>query len=170
MWQTSDTILAIYEFSVLEITTKDDQSPVTTTDLAVHHILSTGLSWLTLDIPVVSENDPESLTIPETYFGMYVIVITIHHSALPDVHTLRSVHLAEKYPNKPLPTRRSNILEPESASTTFASGLASFPILYEEFHTQRRLVNLRRQLMTPVGQSHTLTKPRIYSPPTIRSE
>ena len=73
MWEASDAILAIYESSDLGITTKDDQSPVTKADLAAHHVLVTGLSGLTPDIPIVSEEDPESLKIPETHARFWLI-------------------------------------------------------------------------------------------------
>ena len=73
MWEASDAILAIYESSDLGITTKDDQSPVTKADLAAHHVLVTGLSALTPDIPIVSEEDPDSLKIPETHSLYWLI-------------------------------------------------------------------------------------------------
>ena len=67
MWDASDAILAVYESSDLGIATKDDQSPVTKADLAAHQVLVAGLSALTPDIPIVSEEDPEYLSIPETH-------------------------------------------------------------------------------------------------------
>jgi 3'(2'), 5'-bisphosphate nucleotidase len=73
MWEASDAVLAIYESSDLGIATKDDQSPVTKADLAAHHVLVTGLSGLTPDIPIVSEEDPESLKIPETHSRYWLI-------------------------------------------------------------------------------------------------
>ena len=73
MWEASDATLAIYESSDLGITTKDDQSPVTKADLTAHHVLVTGLSALTPDIPVVSEEDPDSFRIPETHQRYWLI-------------------------------------------------------------------------------------------------
>lgn len=73
MWEASDAILAIYESSDLGITTKDDQSPVTKADLTAHHVLVTGLSALTPDIPIVSEEDVDSLKIPETHSLYWLI-------------------------------------------------------------------------------------------------
>ena len=73
MWDASDAISAIYESSDLGIATKDDQSPVTKADLAAHHVLVIGLSALTPDIPIVSEEDPESLRIPETHSRYWLI-------------------------------------------------------------------------------------------------
>jgi 3'(2'), 5'-bisphosphate nucleotidase len=73
MWEASDAILAIYESSDFGITTKNDESPVTKADLAAHHVLVTGLSALTPDIPIVSEEDPDSLKIPETHSPYWLI-------------------------------------------------------------------------------------------------
>jgi len=72
-WEASDAILAIYESSDLGIATKDDQSPVTQADLAAHQVLVKELSALTPDIPIVSEEDPESLRIPETHTRFWLI-------------------------------------------------------------------------------------------------
>lgn len=73
MWEASDAILAVYESSDLGIATKSDQSPVTEADLAAHQVLVAGLSALTPDIPIVSEEDPESLRIPETHTRFWLI-------------------------------------------------------------------------------------------------
>ena len=73
MWEASDAIFAIYESSDLGIKPKHDQSPVTKADLAAHHVLVTGLSMLTPDIPIVSEEDPESLKILETQSRYWLI-------------------------------------------------------------------------------------------------
>ena len=73
MWDASDAILAVYESSDLAIATKSDQSPVTEADLAAHQVLVAGLSVLTPDIPIVSEEDPESLKIPETHARFWLI-------------------------------------------------------------------------------------------------
>ena len=73
MWEASDTILAVYDSSDLGIATKDDLSPVTKADLVAHHVLVTGLATLTPDIPIVSEEDPESFKIPETNSRYWLI-------------------------------------------------------------------------------------------------
>lgn len=73
MWEASDAILAVYDSSDLGIATKGDQSPVTKADLAAHQVLVAGLSALTPDIPIVSEEDPESLKIPETHTRFWLI-------------------------------------------------------------------------------------------------
>jgi 3'(2'), 5'-bisphosphate nucleotidase len=73
MWSAGDAILAVYESSDLGIATKGDQSPVTEADVAAHQVLVTELSALTPDIPVVSEEDPESLKIPESHTRYWLI-------------------------------------------------------------------------------------------------
>jgi 3'(2'), 5'-bisphosphate nucleotidase len=57
--------MRIYTQSVQEdvlLAPKSDDSPLTLADLASHHIILNGLALLTPDIPVVSEEDNQSLT------------------------------------------------------------------------------------------------------------
>ncbi len=61
--QAGQAILEIYQQAEVETTYKDDNSPLTTADLASHNVLITGLQQLTPDIPVLSE---ESKTIALT--------------------------------------------------------------------------------------------------------
>ena len=63
MWDASDAIMAVYEEDDFGETLKSDQSPVTQADLAAHHVLVDGLRRLTGDIPVVSEEDPGSISV-----------------------------------------------------------------------------------------------------------
>jgi 3'(2'), 5'-bisphosphate nucleotidase len=63
MWDASDAIMTIYRADDFGETLKSDQSPVTRADLAAHHILVDGLRRLTGDVPVVSEEDPESVAV-----------------------------------------------------------------------------------------------------------
>ena len=63
MWEASDVIMAVYQQDDLGETVKSDKSPVTEADLAGHHVLIHGLTLLTPEIPVVSEEDAESVTI-----------------------------------------------------------------------------------------------------------
>ena len=56
--KAGDAILEIYAQDI-EVQTKDDESPLTQADLAAHRVLVEGLSELTPDIPVMSEEgDP----------------------------------------------------------------------------------------------------------------
>jgi len=73
MWKASDAILEVYHSGELNTELKEDESPVTQADLAAHHVLVNGLSQLTPDIPVVSEEDPSSLQIPESYRRYWLI-------------------------------------------------------------------------------------------------
>ena len=73
MWEASDAILEVYRSGELNTKTKGDESPVTQADLAAHHVLVNGLSQLTPNIPVVSEEDPSSLQIPESHQRYWLI-------------------------------------------------------------------------------------------------
>lgn len=53
--QAAQAILDIYQDHDVGITYKEDESPLTRADLASHEIITHGLSQLTPDIPVVSE-------------------------------------------------------------------------------------------------------------------
>ena len=52
---------------------KGDASPVTQADLAAHHVIVGGLAKLMPDIPVVSEEDADSLSIPKKHFTFWLI-------------------------------------------------------------------------------------------------
>jgi 3'(2'), 5'-bisphosphate nucleotidase len=60
-----DAIMAVYERGAdavdSNISTKDDNSPLTEADLAAHHVIVGALNALTPDIAVVSEEDASSL-------------------------------------------------------------------------------------------------------------
>ena len=66
-------ILDIYHSDDFGIENKADASPVTAADLAAHHFLMDGLKRLTPHIPVVSEEDADSLTIPH-YNACYWLI------------------------------------------------------------------------------------------------
>ncbi|OAT15023.1 3'(2'),5'-bisphosphate nucleotidase [Buttiauxella noackiae ATCC 51607] len=57
----------------LEATQKSDDSPVTAADLAAHGIILQGLQTLTPDIPVLSEEDPQSWETRQSW-GRYWLV------------------------------------------------------------------------------------------------
>jgi len=61
--QASEAIMQVYagDNASFQIQHKDDDSPLTRADLAAHHIISEGLSQLTPDLPILSE---ESAAIP----------------------------------------------------------------------------------------------------------
>ena len=60
MWIANKAILEVYHSDNVDVDLKSDASPVTQADLAAHEVLLAGLQRLTPDIPVVSEEDPES--------------------------------------------------------------------------------------------------------------
>lgn len=63
MWMAGEAILEIYNSDDFGTEVKGDDSPVTKADLAAHQVLVRGLSELTPDIPVVSEEDAESIRV-----------------------------------------------------------------------------------------------------------
>lgn len=66
MWKAGDAILEVYQQDDFGTEVKGDNSPVTKADLAAHNVLVAGLAGLTPDIPVVSEEDKDSLAVPKT--------------------------------------------------------------------------------------------------------
>lgn len=66
MWQAGDAILEVYNSEDFGTEAKGDDSPVTKADLAAHHVLVNGLAGLTPDIPVVSEEDSDSVAVGRT--------------------------------------------------------------------------------------------------------
>lgn len=66
MWKAGDAIMGVYQSVDFGTETKGDDSPVTKADLAAHNVLVQGLSELTPTIPVVSEEDAESIKIGQT--------------------------------------------------------------------------------------------------------
>ena len=61
LMNTGDCILDINHLSNLDITIKSDNSPVTKADIEAHTLLLNGLSCLTPIIPVVSEDQMNSM-------------------------------------------------------------------------------------------------------------
>lgn len=60
--EAGSSILAFYNESAdIQVAQKVDESPLTAADLAAHRCIAEGLAALTLDIPIVSEECPESL-------------------------------------------------------------------------------------------------------------
>jgi len=60
--QASEKILAVYN-TEFDVTSKEDNTPLTEADMAAHHVISEGLNRLTPEIPILSE---ESVDIPFT--------------------------------------------------------------------------------------------------------
>ena len=56
-----DAIMQVYDGTKpMDVVSKADDSPVTAADLAAHEVILKGLQALTPDIPVLSEEDPQS--------------------------------------------------------------------------------------------------------------
>tara|TARA_B100000886_G_C20407308_1_gene485419 strand:+ start:107 stop:892 length:786 start_codon:yes stop_codon:yes gene_type:complete len=64
LWEANNQIMSIYNNYDFGITYKKDDSPLTKADLAANQILIDGLSHFSPELPIVSEENKESLTIP----------------------------------------------------------------------------------------------------------
>ena len=64
--QAGEAIMTVYAEDDFGVQTKGDDSPVTKADLAAHYVLVDGLAVLTPDIPIVSEEDKQSLAVPRS--------------------------------------------------------------------------------------------------------
>jgi len=73
MWKAGDAILDVYQSDDFNTEVKGDDSPLTKADLAAHNVLVEGLLSMTPDIPVVSEEDADSLQIPRTHSVYWLI-------------------------------------------------------------------------------------------------
>ena len=73
LMNASDCILDIYHLSDLDITIKSDNSPVTKADIVAHTLLFNGLSSLTPNIPIISEEDNGSLSISRSHSTYWLI-------------------------------------------------------------------------------------------------
>ncbi|WP_415886972.1 3'(2'),5'-bisphosphate nucleotidase CysQ [Neptuniibacter sp. QD37_6] len=73
MQEADSAILDVYHSSDLGEQIKENNSPVTQADLATHQILVKGLTKLTPKIPVVSEEDNNSLNIPNEHSIYWLI-------------------------------------------------------------------------------------------------
>ena len=73
IWNASEAIMTVYRSDDFGESTKCDESPVTKADLAAHNLLIKGLAKLTHTIPIVSEEDPGSVTIRQTSASYWLI-------------------------------------------------------------------------------------------------
>ena len=73
MRAANDAIMAVYGADTVAVTQKSDASPVTQADLAAHRVLVQGLALLTPDIPVVSEEDLDSLSLRQAHALYWLI-------------------------------------------------------------------------------------------------
>lgn len=73
MRETDAAIMQVYNSDDFGTDIKGDASPVTQADLAAHHVIIDKLANLTPDIPVVSEEDADSLAIPKSHSTYWLI-------------------------------------------------------------------------------------------------
>ena len=66
-------ILEIYHSDNFDVELKSNDSPVTKADLAAHNVLIDGLASITPNIPVISEEDDDSLEISKTHTLYWLI-------------------------------------------------------------------------------------------------
>ncbi len=66
MSNANKSIMEVYEKSDSKVDIKDDNTPVTKADLAANKVLTDGLKKLFPEIPIVSEEDKNSLNIPKS--------------------------------------------------------------------------------------------------------
>lgn len=72
--EAGDAIMQVYDgHKPMEVTSKVDDSPVTAADIAAHGVIVRGLQALTPDIPVLSEEDPPTWEVRQTW-GRYWLV------------------------------------------------------------------------------------------------
>lgn len=73
MRSANAAIMAVYGSDGVVVSQKSDDSPVTEADLAAHRVLVEGLARLTPEIPVVSEEDPESVRLRQTHAVYWLV-------------------------------------------------------------------------------------------------
>ena len=61
--KANEAIIKIYNSEDFDIKLKDDKSPLTEADLSAHQIISAGLKEIYPQLPIVSEEDPNSIYI-----------------------------------------------------------------------------------------------------------
>lgn len=66
-------VMEIYEGGDRGVELKPDQSPVTAADLEAHRVLTAGLTRLTPQVRIVSEEDPASLNVPRDHELFWLI-------------------------------------------------------------------------------------------------
>tara|TARA_B110000967_G_C18756670_1_gene495679 strand:+ start:52 stop:825 length:774 start_codon:yes stop_codon:yes gene_type:complete len=71
--QAGEAIMQVYHTADFGIETKKDDSPVTKADLDAHYLLIDGLSKLTPNIAIVSEEDPASQAVPQEHNCYWLI-------------------------------------------------------------------------------------------------
>ena len=84
MHKANNAIIKIYKNPNNKIEYKNDNSPLTEADLAANTILSKNLKDIFPDIPIVSEEDTESLLIPKEH-NIYPHMFLFSYTTLPQL-------------------------------------------------------------------------------------
>ncbi|WP_428945041.1 3'(2'),5'-bisphosphate nucleotidase CysQ [Pantoea sp. FN060301] len=72
--EAGDAIMEIYEAGApLDIAQKSDDSPVTAADIAAHKVILQGLTQLSPDIPVLSEEDPPTWEVRQHWQSYWLV-------------------------------------------------------------------------------------------------
>lgn len=72
--EAGDAIMQVYEGAQpMDVTKKSDDSPVTAADLAAHNVIIKGLTALSPDIPVLSEEDPASWEVRQHWSKYWLV-------------------------------------------------------------------------------------------------
>lgn len=68
--RASDEVMDVYQKSEVSSVRKFDGSPVTEADISSHKIITEGLSKLSLDIPILSEEDTTKVKLDQNFFWL----------------------------------------------------------------------------------------------------
>ena len=68
--RASDEVMDVYQKSEVSSVRKFDGSPVTEADISSHKIITEGLSKLSLDIPILSEEDTTKVKLDQKFFWL----------------------------------------------------------------------------------------------------
>ncbi|POP41064.1 3'(2'),5'-bisphosphate nucleotidase CysQ [Superficieibacter electus] len=72
--RAGDAIMQVYDdVKPIEVTSKQDDSPVTAADIAAHNVIIEGLQALTPDIPVLSEEDPPAWEVRQHWQRFWLV-------------------------------------------------------------------------------------------------
>ncbi len=72
--EAGDAIMQVYDgHQPMEVTSKVDDSPVTAADIAAHRVIVGGLQTLTPEIPVLSEEDPPTWAIRQSWDRYWLV-------------------------------------------------------------------------------------------------
>ncbi len=72
--EAGDAIMNVYDGEApLDVSHKSDDSPVTAADIAAHGVIIRGLQQLTLEVPIVSEEDPPAFEVRQHWQRYWLV-------------------------------------------------------------------------------------------------